>query len=105
MAHIHWYNLNANRCYPFKSGTLHKDIKTNEILDCRFFIVNPKSTSPKVSLHSKEETDDSVVYTFRAYDSEDTLETAFTVPKGEEWVCVWNTDNPKFYGFITAHTN
>ena len=96
-----WCNQNENRSYPFIQNQDTTRLSNSEILDCRFYITNPENESDlKVFLQSKEETENGIVYTF--CHKSGTIEHAlsFTVSEGEDWQCVWNTDDPQFYGFI-----
>lgn len=97
-----WCTQNSNRSYPFVQNADEGRLSNSEILDCRFYITNPETTDLKVFLKSKEITEEGRIYTFchKTEAGERTL--AFTVPDGDDWQCIWNTDDPNFYGFIIA---
>lgn len=100
-----WCNQNSNRSYPFVQNPDETRLSNSEILDCRFYITNPKTADLKVFLQSKETTEEGIVYTFCHKTETEDLTVSFTVPESEDWQCIWNTDNPEFYGFIITSSN
>ena len=95
-----WCNQNANRGYPFVQNEDESRLANSEILDCRFYITNPETDDLKVFLKSKEETEEGIIYTFCHKTENDEITLSFEVPESNGWQCIWNTDDPQFYGFI-----
>lgn len=92
-----WYNTNEHRSYPFIENLneeSRKKLPSKEIIDCRFFLKNVKDNF--VYLKSREETDDSVIYTFGT--SDETLNPSFTVEKSTDFKVV-KAEEDRWYGF------
>ena len=98
-----WCNQNENRSYPFIKNRDATRLSNSEILDCRFYITNPENELDlKVFLKSKKEIENGIVYTFCHKIGTDEHTLSFIVPESDDWQCIWNTDDPRFYGFIIA---
>lgn len=93
-----WYDENAHLYYPFITNQNVSSFP--EIADCRFFITNPETRELKVFLHEFIDEGDHCTFTFHAKDGETLKTLSFEADKTEDWQCVWNTDDPEFYGFI-----
>lgn len=92
-----WNTSNQNRFYPFQTNYGASGLNNSEILDARFFIVNPSGDAPSVWLHSRENEETRRTYVFQ--NSEGGTMT-FTVPDSEEAQCIWNTDEEGWNGYV-----
>lgn len=96
-----WYDENAHLYYPFITNQNVSSLP--EIADCRFFITNPETKDLKVFLYEFTDENDHCIYTFHAKDGETLKVLTFEADKSEDWQCIWNIDNPDFYGFIVIN--
>ncbi|MDO4568772.1 MAG: hypothetical protein Q4D38_00130 [Planctomycetia bacterium] len=96
MAHTDWNVINSYRDYPF-CPTDNSNLPSDAILDCKFFIINPEILPPKVWLHSYLKEESRRIFVFKNTDNQ---EMTFYVPDSEEWQCIWNTNDPAWYGFV-----
>lgn len=105
MAQTDWYNTNEHIQYPFcPYEEDENELKTNEILDCHFFLKNAPSSSnntDSVWLSEKEITESTVSYTFKCTDtSENAFEPLiFEFERTEDWQGKW-VYNDDWYGFV-----
>lgn len=95
-----WYDENAHIDYPFITNQDVSSLPKFEITDCRFFITNPETHDLKVFLYEFTDEDNHCTYTFHAKEGENLKTLSFEADRSENWQCIWNTDNPEFYGFI-----
>lgn len=92
-----WYNTNEHRSYPFIENHDPKSLKKlpqKEILDCRFFLKNVSNNL--VYLKSREETENSVIYTFGTTD--ESLNPTFEVEKSDS-IKIIKANEDRWYGF------
>lgn len=112
MANTDWYNTNEHIQYPFcpykeviiDQETGEKELETNDIIDCQFFLYNAPSAvtnTDSVWLHSKEVTNSSVKFTFKCTDTTETTfkPLVFTFTKSKDWQGKW-VKNDDWYGFV-----
>ena len=101
MAISDWNTANSHRSYPFQENPEASGLRPDEILDARFFIVNPEFENPEVWLHQKRTGDGFRLYTFMTSAFSGPLRSTLTfrVPDSEESQCVWNMDNEDWNGF------
>lgn len=97
MAVSDWNTANSERAYPFQENPEASGVASNEILDARFFIVNPQKEQPIVWLAEREETDTTRTYIFRTSALESAL--VFVVEKKPYAQCVWNQTDDSWNGY------
>lgn len=90
MAISDWNTSNSNRYYPFVTNYDAHKLNNDEILDARFFVVNPASADVKVWLAKAEYLSDSRIYTFKNSDN-GVLE--FRVPNSDTVQTVWSSND------------
>lgn len=98
-----WYDENSHIDYPFITNQNVSSLPKSEFADCRFFITNPQTKNLKVFLYEMTNDGNTFSYTFHAKDGDNTRALTFTAEKTDDWQCIWNTDNPEFYGFIVIN--